>query len=645
MQEHPHHSSPDSVIQTEESYSEEIITLSAFFKKCIDEKIYGKEMLKLAAEKKINKKYSTLCMMLNKFKRQGISGLQRKVNKNKGERSSFSEEVIRILQSKFINPTGGHGANAYEETHRELRQTAKTFIVRSTGEELQCQRGMLYNVADNKITDIRTTAYESGIYEMNDGTQLFIGSLASSNRFIRDLKASNSDTLFFNRFGVHDFRNKRQHTLRLNYSHLEPNDLITLDGKVLDILIISDDWRTIFRPMLLGCQRASTREYCYHLAKTETSEAIASSLSVAIQNWGIPKVCKHDNGASYKSGRFSQMKEFFGIETSLATVKLARAKMIESMHNIIDNKLKTQIGYTGNKYQEMPQDTKDRLKIVGGHQRDIKKLEKAFKDDPEYAIAMNSEPDARLKKSKKRFMNITELQEVLDRVFAEYHESIHGGLQKDKLGRKAYKVNCEDELLNQLGEKINTPNGRLEYHIAKGFKAVKPDSGLIAIYALCFDLRKVQLTTGIQFNSNDDGEHYYHSKLVKYAGEKVLIRFTNAKPDLLYVFHSEGLQQASHKNQLTKEIMDALKFICIAEKQRLLDYGDQSFKKELALQRHEEKNMREILGKKKYVPETNIIQITGKETEMNEIQNAEQRIADDRKKDSDTAYKNFKLYE
>lgn len=616
------------------------LQLEAFIISAQTQNLRGRSSLISEAQKfGIKKSYGSLITLIKKYKAEGPAALKRKDYKGKGDVRSFSNEAIRILQAQFTKPTGGVMKNAYEEMHTELRKAASSFVD-SNGEEFQIINGFLCTVHNNIVTQQLSAMFVEGVYlisqnAVNNSHEVKVGSYKSACRYLASLQAASGDALFYNRFGVHDFRNKRQHTMKLNYSHLEPAHLIVGDGKQLDVIVISHDWRRVYRPYLFGWYDMATRRYCYSLGITETSEHIANSLSVAINSWGIPKIVKTDNGSAYKSGRFKEMCRFFNIEQNFATVKLARAKAIESFHNILDNLLKTQIGYTGNKYQEMPLDTKERLKLVAGKQRGIKKLDKFIKEDPAWYMNMAQEPEAKLKHSPKRFMHLSELIEVLDEKLAVYHERIHGGLQTDKLGKKAYSLNCKDELINEMKEKINTPEGRYEYHVKQGFKPVFADPGLVALYTTDFELRTVQIKTGINFN----GDHFFNPKLAKFSGEKVLIRFTSIKADNIYIFHGDALQRISDRKQITKDIMESLTFLCIAERQKLIDYGDtDSYRSQLILQRAEESNIRASLGssrlpltKGEYPTKSgegvsNIIQLTGGESTVEQIREEENII-------------------
>jgi hypothetical protein len=107
-----------------------------------------------------------------------------------------------------------------------------------------------------------------------------------------------------------------------------------------------------------------------------------------------------------------------------------------------------------------------------------------------------------------------------------------------------------------------------------------------------------------------------------YGGERVLIRYTNPNSDILYVFHSEELQKISDKKYMTTELFKDLKFICIAEKQKLIDWGDkESFTEQLTIQKNEERRLRETFREEK---KTNIHTLTGIEGQIPEIHQAEE---------------------
>lgn len=613
---------------------ERTLHLESFLKLIIQDNLKRQQIMKLAKESNITLSYTSINRYLNQYRKHGLSALLRKERKGKGTPLKFSTEVTRKMIEIFSDKIrGGVAVRAYWDTHDWLRTISLSFVVEATGEELRLIGGHLCDVKDQRIISAHTTKYESGVYVLDPAhaavigkSELSIGAYASAARILGEVKKSNADALFLNRFGLHDFRNKRQHTMKLNYSNLLPNDLIVGDGKQLDMLVISDDWKRVQRPWLFGWYDMATRRYCYELAYSETSEAIANSLLVAVTKWGIPKVVKHDNGKAYLSGRFDSMKSALNIGTELSTIKLARAKAIESLHNVIDHLLKTQIGYTGNNYVNCPQDTKDRLALVGKHQRNIEKIYEHYREDAGYFLSLPNEPESKLKHSKRRFMHISELYELLNDTFDKYHEKLHGGLQKDRLGKQVYNLNCQDQLINEMNERFNSPAGRYEYYVKKGFRPVYADEGIVAMYTLNYDIRTVQLKTGISFSN----ETFYHPKLSKVAGEKVLIRYPSINSSVLYVYHSPDLQSISHKKKLKAENIRDLKFFCIAEKQAMIDYYDESFRENLIMQRAEEKRLRGSMSESK--PETNIVQMTGSEVESEEIRNSELELISSKKK-------------
>lgn len=617
--------------ETNQPVTSGTLKLQVMIRYIIDSGIKGEEqILKVAKEHDIKLSYQSIRRKLAQYNDKGVTAFTRKEKSGKGDLKSFSNEVLLKLDKVFGDRIrGGCAVRAYEDVHKYLRGISREFIVADTGEVFLIHDGYLCEVDNQNIISQYTTKFVSGVYRLKPENiqsadcELSIGSKRSAERFLKSIKDNNADALFLNRFGIYDFRNKRQHTMKLNYSNLQPNDLITGDGKLLDVLVISDDWKRVYRPWLMGWQDAATRRYCYAIAETESSESIANSLSVAINKWGIPKKTKHDNGKAYKSGRFAQMKQAFSIDTHFATVKLARAKMIESLHNIIDQLMRTQIGYTGNKYQEFPQDTRERLKLVAGEQRNIKKLEKLFKDstpDDNTRISISGNMEARLKQSKKRFMHISELTDLLECKFEEYHERIQGGLDKDTLGKEVYNINCKDKLITEAGKSFNSPNGRFSYYQKKGFIPVTADASVVSLYAMNIEMRTVQLKTGISLNN----EEYYHSSLAKYAGDKVLIRYTSKTANIIYVFHSSELQMIADRRQLTNEIIQSLKFICVADKQRLIDYNDATFKDELLIQRSEEKRLCNAVSQNSIKPDTaSIHSLTGIESQIPDIHQAE----------------------
>lgn len=610
--------------------------LESLLKDLIDNNIKGVQAVnEKAKEHGVNRKYRTLIHLVKKYKRDGIKSLVRKENKSKGESRSFSNEALRILQNYFCKPEGGVAKNAYEEMHRDLRQRALSFAS-ADGEEFRIIDGKLCEVSDNVIMAVHSTMYVEGAYLLPDDSAIEVGSLRSARRFCADYKAANGDLMFYTKYGKDMFRNKRQHTMYLNYSHKMPTEYIVGDGKLLDVAVISDDWKRVYRPYLFGWEDMATRRYCYSIGLSETSKNIANSLAVAVSEWGIPQSydtpgeAKTDNGSAYRSGRFQTLCKHLNITQKFATPKLPRSKPIESLHNIIDNKLKTMIGYTGNKREEMPERTRELIKYAAGKVKDIKKYEKALKEEGDgFYFNLSKDPRARLKHSSDRLMTITELERELDRVFDEYHETIHGGLKKDKLGVKVYDVTCKDPLIREFGQRLNTPNGRYEYKIKQGFKPVFMDPALLGLFCANVAIRKVQTQTGINFNNED----YYHPKLSKVIGQTVLINFMHYDTDMIYVFTVDGLRPGMKPSEVTNEMLNNRQFICIAERQKMIDHGDtKSMMEQLIVQKAELKNLNESNKRKpsKEIEQaSNIIQFTGNESSLAMIKEEEDRIQDE----------------
>lgn len=586
--------------------------------------VKGKEnILSLMKEFNIELSYSAVMYKLGRYIKEGPTSLIRKSDPRKDEIISFSPEALQKLQSIFTDSIrGGSAMRAYEDMHKYFRMLSTEFALASTGECFAIENGILLDVQNNKILSHLTTLFEAGTYTLKSdisSKSINVGSYSSAARFLSKIKKDSSQAIYLARFGIYDYRNKRQHSMKINYSNLKPNDLIIGDGKKLDILVISEDWKRIYRPYLMGWYDAATRRYCYEISESETAESICNSLSTAIRQWGLPKLCKHDNGKSYLSKRFLQMKESIGINTTLAKVKLARAKPIESFHNILDNLLCTSIGYVGNKYQNFPEDTRRRLKLVAGMQKNLNKLEKIFKEEKDEDcnfINLPIEPEARLKFSKNRFMHISELLALLDTKLNEYHERQHGGLSVDKLGKEVNNINCTD---SDITKEINSPNGRYNYYVKKGFCPVQVSPQSIAIYAMNTALRTVHLKTGISLHN----EEYYHPALYKLAGDKVLIRYSRYAPEYVYIFHSPDLQKIADIKQLTPDIQNTLNFFCLADKQNLIDYGDPAYLDKLIEQKEEEKTLRLAIASRPDAIQKNIIQMNPLDSHIANINEAE----------------------
>lgn len=600
------------------------LTLESFLKKCIDESIKGSKMLELAKEYRIDLTYRSLMNKLDAYRKNGLNGLIRKEKNDKGILKSFSNEVIVKLQELYVESQCA--IRSYEDTHKWLRSISIEFVldrvIPSGGTSLddagteadrrsifKIQNGQLYQIENNAtVVMMLSTEFVPGEYITTNAECLKIGSYASATRYLSGIKQDNGDLLHFRRFGKSSYRLKRQHSIYLDYSKLNPNDLWSADGKKLDIIVIDWDWKSVYRPWLSGFIDVPTRRYTYEITRSANSESISNSFCNAVQKYGLPKEINHDRGKDYLSDRLAKMFSSLNIKVRKSLSKNARAKLVESFHNILDNKLKSQPGYTGNKYQEMPEDTKLMLKSFTKAGNMFKEIEKHVFDE-EFRVTLNSNLEGRLKKSKTRFLHISEFIRILNQALTEYEETVHGGLSKDNLGKKVYDRLCTDDLICKYSEKMNSPKGRYEYCVENGFMPANVDPGVISMFAMNNALRTVQIK-GIQFRDN----HYFSPKLKPVLGKKVIVKFTESNEDYVYVFTSKEVQQVNSETMLHKikgqDIINHLEFVCMAEKIKVYDYGDPSYREQLNEQRQEEKQLKLT---------SNITKITGFEANIHEI--------------------------
>lgn len=610
------------------------LTLESFIKKCIDENIKGLKMQELAKAEGINLTYRSLMNKIDAYRKSGLNGLIRKESKNKGILKSFSNEVLHKMQELYFESQCA--IRAYEDTHKWLRSISVEFTMdritpssgRATSEGCETpeagyrstykiQNGQLYQIEQERVLMMLSAEFVPGEYITENAECLQIGSYASATRYLSSIKSSNADLMHFKRFGKSSYRLKRQHSIYLDYSKLEPNDLWSADNKKVDTIVIDWDWKSVFRPWLSGFIQVPTRRYTYEITRSANSESVSNSFCNAVSKFGLPKEINHDRGKDYLSDRLAKMFSSLNIKVRKSIAKNARAKLIESFHNILDNKLKNLPGYTGNKYQEMPEDTKLMLKQFTKADKIFKNIEKNV-FDAEFRVTLNTNLEGKLKSSKKRFLHISEFIRILDQALAEYEETLHGGLSKDNLGKKVYDRLCTDELISKYSEKMNSPKGRYEYSLESGFIPVNVDPGVISMFALNNSLRTVQLK-GIQFRDN----HYFSAKLKEVLGKKVIVKYTESNENFIYVFTSKDVQNINSESMLHKiqgqDIINHLEFVCMAEKIKVYDYGDQSFREQLSEQRQEEAQLKLA---------SSITKLTGFEANIHEInKNVEELIS------------------
>jgi transposase InsO family protein len=616
------------------------LKLQSFLQDCIENAWKKSKIISEAKERGIGYAYTNILRLLKKYKSEGEAGLARKKRNDFHRSRAFSPEVLLQMQKLFKDDQCA--ARVYEKTHDWLRKSGSAFVNSATGEELKIINGQLCSIKDGReIISLYTSNYTSGSYIIEDGDELRIGSLRSAETYLKFIRDHFSDSLHIAKYGVEDYRLKRQHAMKINYSHLEPCELISGDNKLVDIIVMSEDGRSVFRPWLSAWYDLGTRRFVYEISKSANSESVANSLVKAILEWGIPKEINHDRGSDYLSNMVKNFAKALSLEKRISKRKLARAKPIESFFNVLDNLLIDLPGATGNKYSEMPERTKKMLlnftKINNEFDRNIKRL---YERNCDFEVALNSDREGRIKSSKNRFMSISEFIQILDEKLELYHNRVHRGLKKDRLGKKVYNVTCDDELIKSMGERVNTPLGRYKYKVKKGFKPVYARPEALAMFTTHFDFRIVMLQKGIAFNN----EEYFDPRLKRFAGQRVMIRYTNITSKVLYVFHSESLQKISDKKMITSQILQDLakpeSFVCICEKVDMIDYNDPAYKDKLVLQRQEEKSLKQMTGNSPLSEKgaggvSGITRMTGNESQISEIKKAEMELIQKNKSVSD----------
>jgi len=608
--------------------SDKDLTLATFFDAVIKNNWKGKSKFESEAAKLgITTKYRRLLDKLELYKVKGLEAIVRKEREDNGETRATSSTVLRdiiILFTEFQC-----AIRTYEEIHKRLRarslefttfkfelnpETGKTektvdqvYKISSTKEDGKI-KSVLYQ--SNETTAVFSTLFVAGEYTTTEGEALSIGSYQSIAGHLREVRDENQDMLHIQRFGTASLRLKKQHSIRRDYSRMHPNELLSADNKKLDLLVIDWGWNKVVRPWLSGFLRVATRQYSYEISASPNSESIANSFVLAAKKWGLPKTIGHDLGKDYLSDRLAKMWQGLNIKQEKSISRNARAKAIESFHNILDNKLKCLVGYTGNKYQEMPERTKLMLKKYTKAEKIFKNIEKQVFDE-EFKVTLNGDLAGRLKHSKTRFFHISELPRIIDEALQEYEETIHGGLKRDELGKKVYDLHCKDEVINELGEEINKPIGRLNYHVKTGWQPVYARDEVLAVFAMNSAIRVVS-NAGIAIND----KVYYSAKLRRYLGKRVLVKYTGASDKFIYIFSSPEIENlkddAAFRDAHGFEILNRAKFVSLCELVVEHFQGEKTFIPELMEQRRNEKELKQIAG---------ITQITGFEANIIPIQN------------------------
>lgn len=610
--------------------SDKDLNLESFLKYAIDNRLRGED-LEAAAKvddenrdyKPIELSYRQIRRRLDQYIKNGLKGIVRQERPDKFEPKAFSNEVLQLMKDIFKDFQVG--IRTYEEVHKKLRSVSVRFttfktITNTAGktekvidEEFNISDGVLFQAVGK--TTIFTTKFTSGEYITKVGEILSIGSYESAKRYFKEYKQVFNSQLHMVKYGLHSYRLKKQHSIKRDYSDMFPNKLWSADNKLLDLIVIDWDWRTVRRFWLSGYLRVSSRQYSYELCASPNAESVSNAFVNAAKKWGLPEEINHDRGKDYLSVRTTQMWESLGIKETVSMTKNARAKIIEPFHNILDQKLKCVTGYTGNKYEEMPQATRDMLREYTQVTKDFKDIEKKV-FDADFKITLNNNLEGKLKKSKKRFLHVSELLDVIDQALAEYEETLHGGLSDDKLGRQVYNRLCEDELINEFSDRLNTPKGRLEYYLRSGFKPVFARPEVLALFAMESAIRTVQLS-GISLRGNE----YIASRLTRVTGKRVLIKYTNSLDKYVFVFTSPEIDKIPDDKALRSmngyDIIKDAEFVCVCEKRKAHDYGSPTFLTQLHEQRAEEKNIQKTFGITKTLKmDSNIKEISNQAKEI-----------------------------
>lgn len=573
--------------------TDEDLKLERFIKHCIEKHLKGSDMVNAMNDYDIEMSQRNMNRKITAYKKHGLKGIIRKQNKSKGEVYSFDPVILSKLLEIFEDRQTYE--RAYEDTHKWLRtfcvefhtSEPKKYLIHVDADGI----GQLCLVdGESGIVGHTSTEFVQGEYVDPDGTILKIGSLRSAGRHLKEVKDEKGDELFVKKFGVAKYRNTRQHAIYRNYSNLLPNALWSADNKLTDILVIDWDWRTVFRPWLSGFLDASTRRYMCDVGRKPNAEAVSNAFCISSSKYGLPKEINHDRGMDYLADRVQKLWSSLNIKTIQSLSRNARAKMVESFHNILDHKLKDLPGYTGNKYKDMPEETKVMLKAFTKASRVFKNIDKNVFDE-DFKITLNNNMEGRLRSSKKRFLHISEFIKVLKQALQEYHETVHGGLKEDKLGKEVYNRLNTDPLIIKYGEKLNTPLGRYEYlKEAKNFIPVYAQPETLSVFAMNHAIRTVR-PKGIELNKN----HYFGRKLKSVLYKKVLIKYTNSDDRFVFVFTSPDIQKITSEKIFRElegsEIFQKMDYVCTAEMVNYHDHRDTSFLEELHTQRQEEKEI------------------------------------------------------
>lgn len=278
-----------------------------------------------------------------------------------------------------------------------------------------------------------------------------------------------------------------------NYSLLSPNDYWVSDHHLWDVFVRVPDgkggWK-LERPWGSYWMDMRTRKMMSSIIRVESpnSDVVLCSFGLGVEQFGIPKGVRLDNGKDYKArdmfypeGHYLKDEDTDRIYKSLAsnlqidvTYAIpynAKAKPIERVFNTFEEQLgKKYPSYAGSNAKKRPEDMKE-LDIM-----DVITLEDFIRQHDSY-------------------------------VYEFYNNRVHSG-----------------DSMN--GKSPNRLYSDIEFSVRKASKEV-----------LYFSLMRVKGTRVVQRNGiTFNGAHFYNDNCINYIKQKVVAKYDPTKPEILYIF-------------------------------------------------------------------------------------------------------------
>ena len=302
----------------------------------------------------------TLRRKLQRWEKQAINGLTRKIRADKGTPRALNDAAQDLILSAVLPKPGAYGELSTKDVFRMYTE----------------ERRWRANQADKPLCPSDRARYRR--YVGADGCLMASAQLpeASYPTFCRQV-ARIPELVKTMARSEDAYRNAELMSYR-DLASIQPLDYVVMDHRILDIFCLVPErggWK-IARPWLTAAIDMRTRKWLgWCFVETPSSDSIATVLKQVFINFGLPNACYWDNGKDFRSQWFEGRKErsrsagaagelpekWAGVLESLGVRVLhahaynARAKLIEPAFQSIANFDRTLPEWCGHKPGARPE--------------------------------------------------------------------------------------------------------------------------------------------------------------------------------------------------------------------------------------------------------------------------------------------------